>query len=256
MVSEMDMLGNEHCVKINVNSLSISATAAKGEPISMSARHFFLVIEGLDGAGKTETARHVVEQLKHALPDGDAKVLLTYEPHDPSFAGELIRQVLRKERRVSPRTLALAYAANRADHLDADIVPYLQGSEERIVVCDRYYLSSLVYQTTPDLSLDYVMGLNAGARRPDLTIFLNASTETCYQRLSKRGLTRELFDERLAEMRQKYATAIEFLRARGEPIIEVNADGSRAEVLAQIGLVATAHFPAWIGKLAPVDSSP
>ena len=206
---------------------------------------FFLVIEGLDGSGKTEIARRLVELLRKRLAN-EEQVIFTYEPHDPSFGGELIRQVLRKEIAVSPRTLALAYAANRADHLDHEIEPFLAGNQH-IVVCDRYYLSSLVYQSTAELTMDYVMELNAGSRRPDLTLFLNASTETCYHRMNKRGLTRELFDERLTEMRHKYEAGIGYLRERDEPIVEINADGTIPDVLAEIEQVAVNHFPPWIG---------
>lgn len=225
---------------------SITGGHTKGELMPQPYNSFFLVIEGLDGSGKTEIARRLVERLQGRVPDRPQSVMFTYEPHDPSFGGELIRQVLRKEIAVSPRTLALAYAANRADHLHQVIEPFL-SQHQHMVVCDRYYLSSLVYQTTPELPIEYVMSINAGSRRPDLTLFLNASAETCYQRMSKRSLTRELFDERLAELRHQYDAAIHYLREHGEPIIEINADGTIEEVLAQIEQIAATHFPAWLG---------
>lgn len=210
------------------------------------AQGFFLVIEGLDGSGKTEMARRLTAALRSANENGERRVLLTYEPHDPSFGGEFIRQVLRKAIVVSPRTLALAYAANRADHLDREVLPFLAGGEGRIAISDRYYLSSLVYQTTPDLSTDYVMGINAGSRPPDLTLFLDASAETCYQRISRNRPTRELFDERLAEMRHKYEHAIAYLRGRGERLVALNADGTAEQVLTAVLATLRDHAPAWL----------
>jgi dTMP kinase len=211
-----------------------------------AAQGFFLVIEGLDGSGKTETARRLTTALRAATPLGEERVRLTYEPHDPSFGGEFIRQVLRKEIAVSPRLLALAYAANRADHLEREVLPFLAGGAGRVAISDRYYLSSLVYQTTPDLSTEYVMTLNAGSRPPDLTVFLDASAETCYQRISRNRPTRELFDERLAEMRHKYEAAIAYLRQRGEQIVALNADGTAEQVLEAVLATLRDHAPAWL----------
>lgn len=211
-----------------------------------AAQGFFLVIEGLDGSGKTETARRLTTALRAATPLDEERVRLTYEPHDPSFGGEFIRQVLRKEIAVSPRLLALAYAANRADHLEREVLPFLAGGAGRVAISDRYYLSSLVYQTTPDLSTEYVMTLNAGSRPPDLTVFLDASAETCYQRISRNRPTRELFDERLAEMRHKYEAAIAYLRQRGEQIVALNADGTAEQVLEAVLATLRDHAPAWL----------
>jgi dTMP kinase len=211
---------------------------------------FFLVIEGLDGAGKTEVTRRLADVLRARLGE---RVLLTYEPHDPSVAGDYIRQVLAKEFTVTPRTLALAYALNRADHDERVLSPFLDGADGRIVVCDRYYLSSLVYNSSPELPMDKVMDINGGARRPNLTLFLDASEETCYRRMGVRGGSRELFDDKLAEMRRRYAEGIAFLQARGETIVTINADPGIDEVLNNVIAVLNAHNPAWL-KLEPLPS--
>ncbi len=215
-----------------------------------AARSFFLVLEGLDGAGKTEITRRLADILREKFGD---RVLLTYEPHDPSVAGAYIRQALAKQITVSPRTLALAYALNRADHNERVLTPFLDAADGRIVVCDRYYLSSLVYNSSPELPMDKVMELNSGARRPHLTLFLDASEETCYRRMGARGGSRELFDDKLAEMRRRYTEAIEFLRARGETVITINADPGITDVLNNIIGVLNERAPAWL-RLEPLAS--
>lgn len=218
--------------------------------MSPASGSFFLVIEGLDGAGKTEVTRRLADVLREKM---DERVLLTYEPHDPSAAGDYIRQVLAKQFTVSARTLALAYALNRADHNERVLTPFLDGADGRVVVCDRYYLSSLVYNSSPELPMDKVMEINGGARRPDLTLFLDASEKTCYRRMGARGGNRELFDDKLAEMRRRYAEGIAFLLARGETIITINADPGIDEVLNNVIAVLNAHSPAWL-KLEPLPS--
>jgi dTMP kinase len=211
---------------------------------------FFLVLEGLDGSGKSEAARRLGAILAEKFRE---RVLLTYEPHDPSAAGEFIRQVLAKEIRISPRTLALAYALNRADHNERLLAPFLDSGRESVVVCDRYYLSSLVYNSSPDLPMEKVMELNGAARRPDLTLFLDASEETCYRRMGVRGGDRELFDDKLAELRNKYSHAIAFLRARGETIRTIDANPGLVDVLNSVIAALNQHGPEWLG-LEPLAS--
>jgi dTMP kinase len=206
-------------------------------------RSFFLVIEGLDGAGKSEVSRRLLRLLRQTLGDD---VKLTFEPHDPSAGGLFIRQVLAKRVRVSARTQALAFALNRADHHERVIAPFLNAGLKRLLLCDRYYLSSLVYQSTSEQPMEVVMELNASARRPDLTLFLDASTETCYARMGARRADRELFEQNLGEMRRKYDAGIEFLRRRGETVITVNADPSLLDVLNSIIDILNAQGPDWL----------
>jgi len=196
----------------------------------MAKSSLFIVIEGLDGSGKTSVARQLVDMLEHAL---NASVKLTYEPHDPSCAGLFIRQVLMKEiRNISPQVLPLAFAANRLDHCDRDINPWLDEGAGRIVVCDRYYLSSLVYQSSEDFPFESVMELNKFARRPDITFFINVSDKVCYERMKIRNQPQELFEENLSHSRKKYVDAMKYLRTtRGEQIVEVDGNGSIAEVV-------------------------
>jgi dTMP kinase len=221
----------------------------------MNKENFFLVIEGLDGSGKTEISRRLAHMYETKFKE---KVLLTFEPHDASCAGLYIRQVLMKripEQQFSHLGLALAFAANRLDHYYREILPFLQG-EQKIVICDRYYLSSLVYQTRDDLLVDDVMYLNRGAIKPDLTIFLNASNKVCFERMEKRAQDKELFEKKLSETRDSYKQAIEFLRTnRNEIVEEVNADKSINEVLDQVIECINTHAPNWmtLQQLLPLD---
>ncbi len=212
---------------------------------------FFLVLEGLDGSGKSEVSRRLAALLIETL--GADRVLLTYEPHDPSAAGEYCRDVLAKRISVSARTLALAFALNRADHVERVIAPFLDDANRRVVICDRYLMSSLVYQSTGGLSIDDVADLNRGAPSPDLTLFLDVTPEVSEQRIGQRQDHRELFEERLAETRQKYFSVIELLRARGESIAVVDANGTLPEVINGIVRAINAQTPAWL-RLEPIRS--
>lgn len=209
----------------------------------MQNKNLFIVIEGLDGSGKTEISRRLTQILEH-FPRYQSKVKLTFEPHDPSCSGVYIRQVLMKRiSKFSPKTLALAFAANRLDHCDREINPFLDQGEGRIVICDRYYLSSLVYQSNNRISMNEIMSYNNQARKPDITLFLNVSNKVCYERMKKRATSKELFEKDLTQTRNKYFEAIEFLKSeREEKIIEINADEEIESVLGQVIEKLTLHL--------------
>lgn len=210
----------------------------------MSQFALFAVIEGLDGAGKSELLRQLTHHLQPILGDG---FKTTFEPNQYFEQGQAIRDVLAKRITVTSRELAEMFAQNRKAHNQQLIVPFLDGAtaeQPRVLLCDRYYLSSLVYQSTPDFTMDQVWELNRFARPPHITLFLEADMETCYQRMGHRGGDRELFETNLNVMRDKYEQAIQFLRQRDEHITFIDANKSVPEVLQQAISVLQQYAPA------------
>ena len=196
-------------------------------------KSLFIVIEGLDGSGKSTASRQLVEVL-NGVCEGHVKQ--SYEPHDASCGGLLIRDILTKKHTgFTPQLLPLAFATNRLDHCDQVIKPWLNAQKGNILLCDRYYLSSLVYQSSPDFPFEKVMALNEFALKPDIIFFINVDTEACYARMANRNQAPELFEDRLDESRKKYFDAIDFLRkTRNENIIEINGNGTVSEVVEQL----------------------
>lgn len=212
-------------------------------------KSLFIAIEGLDGSGKSSAARQLTEMLNES---NNGAVLLTYEPHDPSCAGVFIRQVLTKEiQTFTPRVLALAFAANRLDHCDREIIPWLEGGEGRMVISDRYYLSSLVYQSSEDFPYASVLALNEKAKKPDIIFFINVSDEICYERMKIRNQPEELFEKNLSDSRRKFHEAISFLRTHNnDNIVEIDGSGSISEVTNAILQKIYAFAPEWMPKQA------
>lgn len=192
----------------------------------MSKKSLFIVIEGLDGSGKSTASKFLKKKLS-----AQYKVKSSYEPHNPSCGGDYIRAVLTKKiKRFSHRTLALAFAANRLDHNDRVIIPWLEKEGNRIVICDRYYLSSLVYQSKDGFTFEDIIELNEKAKKPDVIFFLNVSNETCYARMKSRNQAKELFEENLEESRTQFFSAIRFLKKKNKDnIIEIDGNGTVEE---------------------------
>ena len=194
----------------------------------MTQMGFFLVLEGLDGVGKSRLARGIEAALKTERP-----VLRTQEPRVDCCAGRFLRQVLARERDADAWTQALAFAANRADHNARVIEPFFRDHPRGLLLCDRYYLSSLVYQARDGISSERVLVLNEEARRPDLTFFLDAPPATLTERQRGRAEARELYDSQLGYWRARYEAAISTLRARGERIVALDAALGPAELLVE-----------------------
>jgi dTMP kinase len=183
----------------------------------------FVVLEGLDGAGTTTQ----VAELVRALRERGELVQPTREPTTGPF-GAIVRGHL-QGRELDERSVALAFAADRLEHVANEIEPLIRVGSS--VVSDRYHLSSLAYQAR-FADYGWVKEINRYARRPDVTIFLDVPVEECVRRLASRpGLDRYERDPgELARFDALYRTAIVDLRSDGERIAEVSGIGSVSDV--------------------------
>jgi len=189
----------------------------------MAVKGLFFVLEGIDGAGHSTHARRLGEWLEAEFPELRGKVVLTREPTDGPI-GSLIRSALKGEFEVGPRALALLFTADRLEHVRTIIEPKLR--EGCVIVSDRYYLSTLAYQSASGVDLEWLMALNAGCPRPDLTILLDAPAEVCWARLRSCRSHLELFEDPsfLEAVRQRFLKLAEVLKEKGERIVIVNTD--------------------------------
>jgi dTMP kinase len=201
-----------------------------------------VVLEGVDGAGTTTQLQVVAERLANQ----GHKVHKTCEP-STGPVGRFLRQILTralKDDQGRPlsfdwQTMTLLFAADRRDHLEREILPALERGE--IVLCDRYLLSSLVYQsatsTDPVDAVAFVRSINQSAITPDLVCVFDVEPDVARQRRAARGGPAELFEQDDLQRRlgQLYAQA-EFLDPNS-PIVRVNAElgiAELSEVLVQL----------------------
>jgi len=102
-----------------------------------------IVFEGADGSGTTTQSYRMTNRLVNEY--GDNNVLFTREPTNGSI-GELLRRCLSKKcTDVSGRAIEMLFRADRISHVERVVRPALE--EGMFVVCDRYYPSTLVYQS-------------------------------------------------------------------------------------------------------------
>ncbi|MFH0832855.1 MAG: dTMP kinase [Candidatus Aenigmatarchaeota archaeon] len=158
----------------------------------------FIVFEGLDGSGITTQATLL---RNHSISNG-YDTLLTKEPTD-GLIGGIIKSALKKEWKISPITLQILYAADRSHHLENEIEPALKAN--RIVVCDRYIMSSLAYGSL-DINKDVLQNLNKNFKKPNLTIIIDTQPKICIERMKKARHHLELFENesKLVQIRNAY----------------------------------------------------
>lgn len=203
--------------------------------MSRSQREYpgvFIVLEGIDGAGTTTQ----LERLAKALREDGYRVTTTRQPSDGPV-GTLIRQALTGRLSLpngtgplNAQTLALLFAADRTDHLEAQILPALERGD--VVLCDRYVLSSIAYQGQT-LPQGWVSDINAFATPPDLTLFFKVDPKVAGERRAARGAAAELFedDEQQRQIARDYETHIRVrTRSRNEKIVRINGGQSPEKV--------------------------
>jgi len=196
----------------------------------------FLTIEGIEGVGKTTQ----VTRLSEALRERGIAHVVTREPGGTPLA-ERIREIVlnARDETLPPRAELLLMFAARAVHLQNLVEPNLAAG--RWVLCDRFTDATYAYQgggrgmSGEDIRM--LETLVQGARRPDLTVLLDAPVEQALQRARQRnaGAVTDRFESERAEFFERVRGAYR-ARAAAEPgrIASIDAGESADLVAARI----------------------
>ncbi len=192
----------------------------------MSKKGIFIVIEGLDGSGKTTQATLLANKLSKSY-----NVFCTAEPSRGKIGTFIRESCLYEENRLPVEAEALLFAADRIEHMQNDIGPVL--AEDKIVICDRYIFSSLAYQGGAGLSLDWIKTINARALQPDFSIFIDVSPEHVLERLRRKKSVMETLEtqQRVREIYLKFVEKGELILIDGDKPKEIVAAELCSKVL-------------------------
>ena len=169
-----------------IERLSFDTSGIKSRHDTVTGGEFlkgaFLVIEGIDGSGKSTLCR----LLEKKFVEEGHKVMVTQEPtHDE--IGSFIREG--KVKGISQKAEALLFTADRAVHTER-IIKWME--EGNIVICDRYFASTVAYQSSgfngEALDREWLIALNRPIMiRPDLTVLLDIDSKKGLSRIGDRG---------------------------------------------------------------------
>jgi len=159
-----------------------------------------IVFEGIDGAGKSTQ----IKQLAHWLESRGFTTLQTFEPTRGPF-GQKIRTA---SPRLSPEEERAAFVSDRQEHVTNCIQPALD--RQNVVLCDRYYYSSMVYQGSrlakqnndeSDEALDKILNTlrienEAFAPQADILVIFDLSVDTSLARIRSGRDSADNFENR------------------------------------------------------------
>lgn len=186
-------------------------------------------IEGIDGCGKTTHTKLLAEWLRAK----GYRVVVTDEPTD-GIIGRIIKRALRGEIRLQVTTEALLFAADRIQHIDEVIRPALKAG--KIVITERYFYSSLAYQSARGLSMTWLESINRAALKPNLSILIDLPADVAFQRI-KRSRRLDKFEQDMKLQRLVRSNYLRIARLRGLKI--VNGARNKDEVQADIRKVVS-----------------
>lgn len=141
----------------------------------------FVVLEGIDGSGKSTQVQAVVERLRRDLISGQAVNSVKFPVYE-SPTGALIQRMLQTGLKSHDSCVLFQslMATNRYEFMAQYHVP------NSLLICDRYTLSGLVYGLTQGLDRDWLLAINSHLPDPDLTIFLDVTPEESFRRRPER----------------------------------------------------------------------
>ncbi|WP_455646200.1 dTMP kinase [Methanosphaera sp.] len=183
----------------------------------------YIVLEGIDGAGKSTQT----QLLKEWLISKNYETKIIVEPTN-SEIGQLIRKQLIKEEStndINQQMLALLFAADRLT-LKQEILDSKES--EKIILSDRSFYSSICYQNNESIDSKWVANINTHTPQPDLTIILDLNEHDAIKRCDKE----EVFENItfLEKTRKNYLKLLE----TEENIIKIDATPSTEEVQEEI----------------------
>lgn len=199
----------------------------------------FIVIEGIDGCGKTTVALRLRDALRPLLP---RTPFFTREPSDDWFK----RAIHAAD---DHRLRLLLYMADRVVHVRRIRSALRDG---HWVICDRYLHSTLVYNPVPVLegfmtaeSFQRLVEWFADGLMPDLTFWLDCPVELALERIRERGLVERMADSKLLEYAsERYARV---MSAFSDSVVRVDASLPLDRVVAECLEAISSRFRLEVG---------
>ncbi len=144
--------------------------------MTKSGKGTFIVFEGIDGTGKSTQ----IKLLDLALKKMGHEVVVTREPTRGVY-GQKIRALYQNRSAVSAEEELDLFIKDRREHVETLINPSLEAG--KIVLCDRYFLSTAAYQGAAGCSTGKIIARHYFAPEPDLAIIIEVPPQLCISRI-------------------------------------------------------------------------
>ena len=186
----------------------------------------YLVLEGIDGVGKTTQ----LGNLKQAFPDA----VFTKEPGATALGGK-IRELVLGENDYATKSELFLFLADRAEHAQKVLIPALDAGKD--VISDRSLISGIAYMHD-DFDLEYLAEINRFAvdnLLPDKAVILTIDKTGYQERIHHRGEREDNIEKRgLEYMMQTQERFIRAAEVLGIPFMQIDARKSEHEIFEMI----------------------
>ena len=187
----------------------------------------FIVLEGIDGSGKSTQSRKLSKWLEEFT---HTPVICTYEPN-------IYREILLNSQ-MSPLTELLIYLADRSEHTSRLILPSLEAGTN--VICERWNASTLAYQNYPQAGKIITM---CNFPKPDAQIYLDVPPCEAVKRIEQRGKLADKYEAQgikyLEEVSKRYRTI-----SHAEGMLEIECSGKTEDEI-HAGIIRKLETKLW-----------
>jgi dTMP kinase len=187
---------------------------------SKRRRGLLVVLEGIDGSGKTTQARSLVRRLRRR----GFETVFFREPTRGRWGREIKRHARQADSLTPEEELAL-FVKDRRENVAKNLEPALAAG--RVVVLDRYYFSTIAYQGAKGIDPARIRRLNESfAVRPDLVVFLDVGAAAGLGRIAGRKTRDELFE------REDYLVRVArvFAGFKGPRFVHIDGRGDKRAI--------------------------
>ncbi len=200
----------------------------------MMKKGLFITFEGLDGSGKTTQ----IKLLNRYLKSKGFDVVLTIEPGGTEIGGKIRKILLAKGNlNISHKTETFLFLASRAELTSKVIKPALK--EGKIVICDRFFDSTLVYQgIARGLGEKQILDMSlwaTGGLVPDITFLLSIKAGKGEERISDANRKKDRIELEEDDFKEKiYRGYLEIARKNKKRFVVINGEKSIERIFEEI----------------------
>ena len=215
--------------------------------IEMGKQGLFIVLEGPEGAGKS----YQIDRISRFLAGRDIPHVTTREPGGTP-AAEAVREVIlhHPELKLDGMAELFLFSASRHEHLKMLVRPALACGE--IVLCDRFELSTRVYQGfgrgVPQEVIRRIMAEVTGGLCPDLCLVLDIPISVGRLRQKVGGDEPDRIEREKREFMERVRQGYQILAAEDDRIEIIDASGSPSNVENAIFHVLADRFASVFGE--------
>jgi len=188
-------------------------------------RGILIVLDGIDGAGKTTQAKRLLEKLRKEGFDA----VYFREPSDSKWGREIKRKAAHPDS-LSPEDELDLFQKDRRENVERNLKPALK--KKKIVVLDRYYFSTIAYQGARGIDPMRIQKMNEEfVVKPDLVFILDIAPGNGLKRIEKNRKKKDL----LFEQEDYLSRVREIFRGfKGENVFHINALHSEEDIYNEI----------------------